>query len=75
MSRDDAPDFKRVDTCFYCEALRPWNSQWDYDYCDKYQFRLEEKQAHVYVCKAFKHWREHGPGGARKAQHTISGME
>jgi len=58
MSHDDAPDFKRVEVCFYCEFLRPWNSILDHDECEKYNFRLGEKQAHSYVCKSFKHWRK-----------------
>jgi len=58
MSIDDAPDFKRVDVCFYCEFLRPWNSMWDIDYCEKHDFEFKEKQVHAYVCKSFKHWKK-----------------
>lgn len=57
MSQNDAPNFRRVDTCFYCKYLTPNNIRSE-DRCEKYEFDLEPKQAHVYKCESWKHWKE-----------------
>jgi len=60
MSKDDAPEFGRNNSCRDCTHLKPWESVLDCDYCLKFNFKLTQEEFTSYICHDFKEveWNE-----------------
>lgn len=60
MSREDVPDFRpqgKINiACRDCIYLGPWESLYDKDYCEKWEFDLKAIEFETWLCNSFKLW-------------------
>lgn len=55
MSREDAPEYKRVEVCFFCKFADVDGTN---NKCLRYDFTFEPKEASAKVCQDFVYWRK-----------------
>jgi hypothetical protein len=53
VSRDDAPEYKRVEVCFFCKFA---DVDGEFNKCLRHDFTFEPKEASAKVCKDFVRW-------------------